>query len=201
MTRYAMVFALSVLVSGTVSAVVKVGATAPDFNLVDSYGKKQSLAANKGKWVVLEWLNHGCPFVRKHYDAGNMQALQKKYTEKGVVWYSVISSAPGRQGSGTAEEVNADFATNKSVATAVLLDPAGTVGKAYGASTTPNMFVIDPKGKLAYMGAIDDKASTDVKDVATAKNYVAAALDAGIAGKAIATATTKPYGCSVKYAN
>lgn len=201
MTRHKIIFALALALSPSIWAVAKPGATAPDFSLVDSRGKKQTLAANKGKWVVLEWLNHGCPFVRKHYDAGNMQALQKKYTEKGVVWYSVISSAPGKQGSGSAEAVNEDIAKNQSAATAVLLDPEGTTGKAYGATTTPNMYVIDPKGKLVYMGAIDDKPTTETEDVATAKNYVSAALDAGLAGKPIAVATTKPYGCSVKYKN
>ncbi len=189
---------LGILISGVVSAAPK---PAPDFDLVDSHGKRQSLASNKEKkkWVVLEWLNHGCPYVRKHYDSGNMQALQKKYVDQGVVWYSVISSAPGKQGSGTPNEMNAEYAKNKSAATAVLLDPDGKMGHAYGAKTTPHLFVINPKGELVYQGAIDDQATTDVKDVPKAKNYLAAALDAGMAGKPIAKDTTKPYGCSVKY--
>jgi alkyl hydroperoxide reductase subunit AhpC len=179
------------------------GNAAPDFNLKDSGGHSHTLSSQKGKWVVLEWLNHGCPFVRKHYDSGNMQALQKKYTGKGVVWFSIVSSEPGKQGS-------LDHAATKEAAkgnkvppapTAVLLDPEGTVGHLYGALTTPHMFVIDPQGKFAYLGAIDDKPTTDVADIEHSKNYVAAALNAGMSRQAITVSATKAYGCSVKYKN
>jgi peroxiredoxin len=202
MCRTAIKFALVCLVlSGGVAwaANIKAGETAPEFKLVDSTGKKISLSESKGKWVVLEWLNHGCPFVRKHYDSGNMQALQTKYTGQGVVWYSVISSAPGKQGYATPVEVTAEIKKYSAKPTAVLLDSDGKVGMAYGAQTTPAMYVINPQGKLAYMGAIDDKATTEMEDVKKATNYVAAALDAGLAGKPISKTTTKSYGCSVKY--
>ncbi len=199
-TALKFLFVMVVLVEGIASAAnVKIGATAPEFTVVDSTGNKVSLGDAKGKWVVLEWLNHGCPFVQKHYDSGNMQALQTKYTGKGVVWYSVISSAPGKQGYSTPAEVTADIQKHTAKPTAVLLDSDGKVGTAYGAQTTPAMYVINPQGKLAYMGAIDDKNTTDIADVKTATNYVAAALDAGMAGKPIAKPSTKSYGCSVKY--
>lgn len=194
---------LSVLVGFSLQAAADLapGQPAPGFSVQDAAGKTHTLSENKGKWVVLEWLNHGCPFVRKHYDSNNMQTLQKTYTGKGVVWFSVISSAPGKQGAGSAKEVLADVAENKAVPTAVLLDGDGKVGKAYGAQTTPHMYVINPEGKVVYMGAIDDKATTEIADVKTAKNYVSAALDAGLAKQPIAVASTKAYGCSVKYKN
>lgn len=181
------------------AAAVKPGQAAPEFKLNDASGHVQSLSAQKGKWVVLEWLNHGCPFVKKHYDAGNMQALQTKYTGKGVVWFSVISSAPGKQGAGTGAQVLEEAKEKKSAATAILIDSDGKTGRAYGAQTTPDMYVISPKGTLVYMGAIDDKASTEVSDIPNSKNYVAAALDEAMAGKPVTTASTKSYGCSVKY--
>ena len=170
---------------------------APDFTL--SGTKEVKLSSFKGKIVVLEWMNHGCPFVRKHYDSGNMQALQKKYTSQGVVWLSVISSAPGKQGHVDAKGAAADKEKNKSFATEVLLDPTGKVGNLYGAKTTPHMFVIDKAGKLAYQGAIDDHADADQASIPASKNFVAAALDEVIAGKAVTRHTTKSYGCSVKY--
>jgi hypothetical protein len=182
-------------------AETKVGSLAPDFSLVDSEGTKRTLLENRGKWVVLEWLNHGCPFVRKHYDSGNMQSLQKKYKGKGVVWFSVISSAPGKQGFSSPDQANADRQKNGAVPSAILLDGNGEVGKRFGAQTTPHFFIINPKGELAYSGAIDDKPSTDVGDVAGAKNFVAAALDSGLAAEPIQVSTTKAYGCSVKYAH
>lgn len=178
---------------------VDTGTTAPDFSLAAASGKTVKLSDFKGKTVVLEWLNHGCPFVRKHYDSGNMQSLQRTYTGKGVVWLSIISSAEGKQGHVDAKGAAADKVSNKSSATDILLDPTGTVGKTYEAKTTPHMYVINPQGVLVYQGAIDDKASADPADVKSAKNYVAAALDATLSGKAVAIGSTKSYGCGVKY--
>ncbi len=176
-----------------------IGAKAPDFTATDSNGKTQSLASYKGKIVVLEWLNRQCPFVRKHYSSGNMQTLQKTYTGKGVIWFSVISSAPGKQGYCTPEEANAFVRENGAAPSAVLLDPQGTVGRLYGAKTTPHMFIINADGILVYDGAIDDKPSTDTADVTGAKNYVRSALDEILAGRPVTVATSQPYGCSVKY--
>jgi hypothetical protein len=177
-----------------------VGQPAPDFTLVDSNGQKHTLSSYKGKHVVLEWVNFGCPFVVKHYGSGNMQKLQKAYTGKGVVWLSVNSSGPGLQGNFTPAEVNAQLKEKGGAASAYLLDSDGKVGHLYGARTTPHMFIIDPQGTLVYAGGIDDKPSTDQADIASATNYVASGLDQALAGKKIVTAVTKPYGCSVKYA-
>ncbi len=182
-------------------AAAAVGSPAPDFTLTDTNGKTQSLASYKGKLVVLEWLNHGCPFVKKHYASGNMQALQKKYTGKGVVWLSLVSSAPGKQGYQTNAEHNAAMKETGAAPSAILIDSDGKVGRLYGAKTTPHMFVINKKGELAYAGAIDDKASTDQADIKPAKNYVSAALDNLLKDKVPAVASSKAYGCSVKYNN
>lgn len=190
--------ALCVLMISSAYA-VDTGTTAPDFSLAAASGKTVKLSDFKGKTVVLEWLNHGCPFVRKHYDSGNMQSLQRTYTGKGVVWLSIISSAEGKQGHVDAKGAAADKVSNKSSATDILLDPTGTVGKTYEAKTTPHMYVINPQGVLVYQGAIDDKASADPADVKSAKNYVAAALDATLSGKTVAIGSTKSYGCGVKY--
>jgi peroxiredoxin len=177
----------------------KVGEPAPAFTLSDTQGKPHSLSEFQGKVVVLEWLNHDCPFVKKHYDSGNMSKLQTEYTGKGVVWLSINSSAPGKQGNYPPGEAN-DLTKKKGAAASfVLLDPDGTVGRAYGAKTTPHMYVIDAKGVLQYAGAIDSVASTDQDDIPKATNYVAAAVDSVLAGKPVETATTQPYGCSVKY--
>ena len=178
---------------------VETGKVAPDFKLPAISGNAVSLSDFNGKLVVLEWLNHGCPFVRKHYGSGNMQALQKKYTGEGVVWLSVISSAEGKQGHVTPSEGVKEKARHQSAATDVLLDPKGDVGRLYGAKTTPHMFVITKDGTLAYQGAIDDHADTDPESVKGARNYVAEALDALLGGKKVSVATTKSYGCSVKY--
>jgi peroxiredoxin len=176
------------------------GTAAPEFKLMGVKSKKEvSLSDYKGKIVVLEWLNHGCPFIRKHYDSGNMQSLQKKYTAQGIVWLSVISSAKGQQGHVEADQGLKDMETNHSNATDVLLDPTGEVGKKYEAKTTPHMFVIDAKGMLAYQGAIDDHADADQASVKIAKNYVSAALAEVAAGKKVTQPATKSYGCSVKY--
>ena len=178
---------------------VSVDAPAPAFTLTDSQGKTHSLSDFRGKFVVLEWVNYDCPFVRKHYGSGNMQNLQKTYTEKGVVWLSVCSSAPGKQGHFSGTALTERIAKEKGNQTAYLVDADGTVGKAYEAKTTPHMYVIDPEGVLIYAGAIDNMPSTDQDDIAKAQNYVAGALDAALAGKAVATKGSKPYGCSVKY--
>jgi peroxiredoxin len=187
-----LVFCLSLLA-------VETGKPAPDFKLKSANGKEIQLSQFKGKTVVLEWLNHGCPFVRKHYDSNNMQTLQKKYTAQNVVWLSIISSAPGKQGHVDEEGAKKDFLSNKVGSTEVLLDPTGSVGKLYEAKTTPHMFVVDKTGNIAYQGAIDDKADTDKASISEAKNYVAQALDEVIAGKKVTAHTTKSYGCSVKY--
>jgi peroxiredoxin len=181
-----------------VDAAAVVGKPAPSFSLKDTDGKTVRLDSFKGKVVVLEWTNYGCPFVKKHYGSGNMQSLQKKYQEQGVVWLSICSSAKGKQGNMTEAEAKAAVA-EKEAAAPYLLDPKGSVGKSYGAKTTPHMFIIDAAGKVAYAGAIDDKPSTDPADVPKAKNYVADALDAVLAGQPVALATTASYGCSVKY--
>ena len=178
----------------------KVGAAAPVFASTDSRGQKHDLSRYAGKFVVLEWINHGCPFVKKHYSSGNMQALQKKYTEAGVVWLSVASSAEGKQGYLLPDEWNETLKETNSSATAVLLDADGTIGKLYGARTTPQMVVIDPDGVVIYAGAIDDKPSADPDDIATSRNHVAAALDEAMSGRPVSVATSQPYGCSVKYA-
>jgi peroxiredoxin len=180
-------------------AAPEVGAPAPAFTLTDSNGQAHSLSDFQGKFVVLEWLNHGCPFVVKHYESGNMQNLQKEYTGKDVVWLSIVSSAPGKQGHMSPEETNAAKAEKGSAATAVLLDEDGTVGKLYDAKVTPELFVINPEGALVYAGAIDDKKSVDVADVEGAVNYVKQALDEALAGQSVSTPKTDAYGCSVKY--
>ena len=178
---------------------VKVGEAAPDFKATDTDGKVQTLKSFKGKYVVLEWTNKDCPFVKKHYNSQNMQNLQREYAGKGVAWLSIISSREGKRGFMTAEGANAAKEQWKASPTAILLDPQGKVARLYGAKTTPHMFVINPKGILIYAGAIDDQATPDPADVAAAKNYVKAALDADMAGKPVETPLTKPYGCSVKY--
>jgi peroxiredoxin len=180
---------------------VQPGKAAPDFTAEDSAGKPVTLSAFKGKTVVLEWTNDGCPYVQKHYGTGTMQALQADATAKGVVWLSVISSAPGTQGHVKGLEADKLTDERKAKPTAVLLDPKGTVGPLYGASTTPHMFVIDKTGVLAYMGAVDDKPSTSPATIKGARPYVREALDALETGQPVKTASTRPYGCSVKYAD
>jgi peroxiredoxin len=180
----------------------EVGKAAPGFSLKGTDGKTYDLAKLKGKTVVLEWTNEGCPFVIKHYGGGNMQGLQKKYTAKGVVWISVISSHEGAQG-WLADDAagKAWFKEHKASSTALLRDTDGSLGKLYGARTTPHMYVIDKGGVLVYKGAIDDKPSTKSKDIPGSRNWVAEALDAVLAGKPVEVAETKPYGCGVKYAD
>lgn len=187
-----------VLVAGVVQA-VEPGDAAPDFTLTDANGKQHTLADAKGKIVVLEWTNYDCPFVKKHYGTDAMQSLQRKYTGKGVVWYSIASSAPGKQGYYDAAAWRKRVANREASPTALLLDADGTVGRRFGAKTTPHMFVIDTNGKLVYAGAIDDKRGVNPKEVATAKNHVAPVLDKLLAGESVAPKGTRPYGCSVKY--
>jgi peroxiredoxin len=191
---------LALLVAaGTAVAAPEVGQPAPEFTLTDSNGQSHNLSDFKGKFVVLEWLNHGCPFVQKHYAGGNMQGLQKEYTGKNVVWLSIVSSAPGKQGHMSPEETNKAKEEKGAAPTAVLIDADGTVGKLYNAKVTPELFVINPEGTLIYAGAIDDKKSVDASDVAGAKNYIKQALDEALAGNPVSEPTTGAYGCPVKY--
>lgn len=183
------------------SATAALNEKAPDFSLTGIDGKSYALSSFKGKYVVLEWNNFDCPFVKKHYGSGNMQALQKKYTDKGVVWLTICSSASGKQGYYEPAVLQEKTKDVKLASTAYLRDTGGTVGKLYGAKTTPHMFVINPEGVLIYAGAIDDKPSPDPNDIAKASNYVAACLDESMAGKAVTTSSTVSYGCGVKYAN
>lgn len=177
----------------------KLNEQAPNFKLIDSKGTEHSLSDFKDKIVVLEWINFECPFVKKHYNSKNMQSLQLKYTKKDIVWLSICSSAEGKQGNFTSEEINNRIKNHNAKMTAYLIDADGKVGKMYGAKTTPHMYVIDKKGILIYAGAIDDKASTDVDDIKGAKNYVAAALDELLADKNVSFQSSTSYGCSVKY--
>jgi peroxiredoxin len=175
------------------------GKSAPEFAAVDSQGKTVKLSDYRGKVVVLEWTNNGCPYVRKHYGSGNMQALQTSAAAQGVVWLSIISSAPGTQGYVSGLEADKIVADAKAAPAAVLLDPDGTVGRLYGAQTTPHMYVIDTKGMLAYAGAIDDKPTANPNDIKGARNYVSEAIASVIAGQPVKTTSTRAYGCSVKY--
>lgn len=181
-------------------AQVEPGSVAPDFTLPNANGKPTSLSEFKGKVVVLEWTNFGCPFVKKHYGSGNMQKLQADAASKGVVWISICSSGPGRQGYLSVADVNESFSKQESKAAAYLVDEDGKVGRLYGAKTTPDMFVINPEGLVVYHGAIDDKKSPNPADIETAKNYVSAAITETLAGQSVKEPLTQPYGCSVKYA-
>jgi peroxiredoxin len=194
--------ALALCGSATAAApalAAKVGEAAPAFSATDSNGKQVSLNQYKGKYVVLEWHNQECPFVKKHYGSGNLPKLQKEWTEKHVVWLSIISSAPGKQGYVDGNGANQDVKAHNAAPTATLLDPKGEIGKLYGAKTTPQMFVINPLGQLIYNGALDDKPTADPADIAASKNYVVQALTEAMAGKPVSQPTTQPYGCSVKY--
>ena len=195
------VFALLLLIAmpalGMADAVP--GKPAPPFEVQDARGHVQKLSDYQGKWLVLEWFNKDCPYVRKHYGSGNMQGLQQRYVTQGVVWLSVISSAPGKQGYVEPAEALDTVKTTKSAASQVLLDPSGTMGKAYGAKTTPHMFVIDPRGTVIYAGGIDDNDSANPAVIPTSKNYVSAALDAALVGQKVVTASARPYGCHVQY--
>ena len=194
------VLCLSLMIS-MISALASdlVGKPAPGFSLMAEDGKVYDLKNFKGKTVVLEWLNHGCPFVRKHYDSNNMQKLQKEAMSKNVVWLSIISSAPGKQGHSTPAQALKDKNTNQSKATHILIDEDGKVGKKKKTKTTPHMFVISAEGNVIYDGAIDSIASTDKEDVAKADSYFLNALNNHLSGHKIKMSANKPYGCSVKY--
>ena len=195
------VFVMGLAPAIPAQAAPAVGQPAPAFSVADADGKERSLAEFKGKTVVLEWHNEGCPYVKKHYGSGAMQKLQKSATADGVVWLTVVSSAPNTQGYLAGDAAKGWKAKYDAGSTALLLDPAGKVGRAYDAKTTPHMYVIDKTGKLAYMGAIDDKPVANPEALKGAKNYVTAALSDLDAGRPVATPVTKAYGCSVKYAS
>lgn len=199
MIKTVLAAALAVSAVPALAAGPETGKPAPVFMGVDSNGKLHKLSDFTGKTVVLEWSNADCPYVKKHYNSGNMQATQSAAAAKGAVWLTIVSSAPGKQGAVTGAEANKLTADRKAQPAAVILDPAGTIGKAYEAKTTPHMYVIDGKGILRYQGAIDDKPSSSPDSLNGAKNFVLAALGDMAAGKAVATPETEPYGCSVKY--
>ena len=202
MKKLTLLASLLFAASSAFAAAPPVDSAAPAFSLTGADGKPHSLADYKGKYVVLEWTNPGCPFVRKHYDSGNMPKLQAEYTKKGVVWLAIDSSAEGEQGSFTPDTAKkaTESGDYKSVS-ALLLDADGKVGHLYGATNTPDMFIINPEGKIVYEGAIDSVASADKADIAKATNYVQTGLDEALAGKPVEKPISKPYGCSVKYKN
>ena len=183
----------------TAGAALKTGQPAPDFTGVDTRGERHALSDYRGKTVVLEWTNHDCPYVRKHYTGGNMQQQQRAATGQGVVWLSIISSAPGKQGHVTPARADALTEQRDAAPSAVILDENGDIGRQYGARTTPHMYIIDADGRLAYMGGIDSIASSNPADIDKAAQYIPAALAAVMAGKPVAQSVTRPYGCSVKY--
>lgn len=193
--------ALLALLGPSVAAQAPVGEAAPDFALPDTDGDTHRLSDYEGKYVVLEWLNFGCPFVQKHYNSGNMQALQKRFTKKGVVWLSIVSSAEGKQGYYPPDEMRRQKNDHNGNMSAILLDPDGDVGRSYGAKVTPHMYVVSPDGKLLYKGGIDDKPTTDEADVDGATNFVSNALTQALNGEAVDPNTAPPYGCTVKYAS
>ena len=195
-------FATTLLLSTTCAfAAPEIGSPAPQFTVTDTNGNEVSTADLVGKTVVLEWTNHGCPYVKKHYKSGNMQALQNEASNEEVVWLSIISSAEGKQGSVSAEEANKLTTDRNAAPSHVVLDQEGTIGRAYDARTTPHMYIIDAEGKLAYMGGIDDKPTADPADIKDAQNYVRTALSEIKNGRAVSTPSSRPYGCSVKYAS
>ena len=191
---------IALTLSTVVNAAPTIGDAAPDFTVADTNGNSVALSELRGKTVVLEWTNHECPYVKKHYGSGNMQALQSEAVSDDVVWVSVISSAQGKQGYVDATQANQLSTDRKASPSHILLDPQGELGQLYDARTTPHMFVISAEGQLAYMGGIDDKPTADKADIEGANNYVRAALSEVKEGKAVSTSTSRPYGCSVKYA-
>lgn len=199
MIRFALAIAATFAATTLAFAVPIVGKLAPQFTVTDTNGKSHSLSEYKGKTVVIEWTNDGCPYVRKHYGTGNMQKLQQEITTAGGIWLSIISSAPGKQGYVSGAQANELTKSRGAHPTAVLLDPAGAIGRSYEAQTTPHMFVVDKTGTLRYMGAIDDQPTTDVTTIANARNYVREAFKAVTSGGTVAETATDPYGCSVKY--
>jgi len=199
MKRLMLGLAAALAVASAPALAATVGQPAPEFSAPDLAGKAVKLSDFRGKFVVLEWTNPECPYVRRHYDSGNMPSLQKEFAAKGVVWLAVNSSSP-ESGEFTPPEGMTKWVAAKGAApTAVLIDKDGKVGRLYGARTTPHMYVIDPQGKLVYAGAIDDKRWANVEETKSAKNHVRAALGEAMAGKPVAVSATTPYGCSVKY--
>ena len=201
--HFTLAAAAAVLAAGAATATAQgagpvIGQPAPNFSAPDADGKTRSLSQYRGKTVVLEWTNHECPYVRKHY-SGNMQALQKEATRDGVVWLSIVSSAPGQQGHVSGQQAKQLTASRGASPTAVLLDPSGAVGRLYGAKTTPHMFVINPQGRLVYAGGIDDVPTNRVEDLPRAKQLVRLALADLKAKRPVAIPASKPYGCAVKY--
>lgn len=199
MIRTLLFVAVTAFAVSQAAASPEVGKPAPAFSILDSNGIKRSLSDYKGKIVVLEWTNDGCPYVKKHYGSGNMQTVQKDMTATGAIWLSIISSAPGKQGHVNGAAANQLTTSRNAHPSAVLLDPEGTIGKRYEAQTTPHMFVIDAKGILRYMGAIDDQPTTDASTMASARNYVREAIEAISKGQSPQVTASDPYGCSVKY--
>ena len=199
--RLAQFFLLGLLTAFSLAshAGVRVGQPAPDFTGVDSNGNKHTLSQYRGKTVVLEWTNHDCPYVKKHYNSGNMQALQKQARTDDVVWLSIISSKPGKEGHVDGGKANRLTRVRNAAPTAVILDENSAIGLLYGAKTTPHMYIVDKTGQLVYMGGIDSIPTSNEADIAGAKNYVRVALDSMAAGKTIEESVTRPYGCSVKY--
>ena len=189
----------STVLSASLHAALQVGDKAPAFTLTDTAGTEHSLADFSGKYVILEWTNHKCPFVVKHYREGHMQALQKEMAEDGAVWLQIVSSAEGKQGYVTAEKGKALRKNESMHSAAMLSDSSGEVGRAYGARVTPHMYLISPEGELLYQGAIDSMKSTKTADIGKAENYLKAAYASARAGEPIAKPTTVPYGCGVKY--
>jgi hypothetical protein len=194
-------FATLLTLGASAGAAVSVGQQAPAFSVTDTNGKTVSLADFKGKHVVLEWVNPGCPYVQKHYNSANMPGTQKDAAAKGVVWLAVNSTHTGASDYMAPAALSGWMKDKGAAPTATLMDPEGKVGRAYGARTTPHMYLIDPAGKLAYAGAIDSKASANPADIATATNYVKQAVAESVAGKPVSVATTRAYGCSVKYSD
>ncbi len=199
MRKYFAVLIIMLFSSLMYSQKAKLNEAAPEFTLKDSFGKEHSLSDFEGKIVVLEWINFECPFVKKHYNSNNMQSLQEKYAKKKIIWLAVCSSAKNKQGNFSNDEINSRSENLKAKYLAYLIDENGNVGKMYGAKTTPHMYIIDKNGKLVYAGGIDDKPTTDIDDIESAKNYVSAALDELLDGKAVSIQSSTPYGCSVKY--
>ena len=201
LTRRGAVLAASALslVSLPAGAAPAIGAPAPDFALPDQDGRTHRLGDFRGKVVVLEWTNHDCPFVRKHYNSGNMQALQRDAAARGVAWLSMASSPPGEQGHVTAEQARELSRSRDAAPAAVLLDPRTTTARAYAATVTPHMYVIGPDGALRYMGAIDSIRSTRVEDVARAEPFLRDAMVAVLEGRPVERAVTPAYGCAIKY--
>ena len=193
--------AAAVAMATPLAAAQKNGSMATDFKLTNVNGETVQLSQFRGRTVVLEWHNPGCPFVKKHYDSGNMQATQKAAREKGAVWLTINSGAAGKQGHMNGKQAKALIAKQDIQSTEYLLDMKGVVGKAYGAKTTPHMYIIDGNGKLVYQGGIDDKPTANAADIPGARNHVRAALQEMSAGQTVSVAQSRPYGCSVKYAS